>query len=264
MRGAMNGTKPNSMDKTRDTQPIRLNRYLAMLGAGSRRACDDLILQGKVEVDGDRVRDPGLRVTPGQHQITVDRVPLERPASPLVLILNKPTGFVSTASDPMGRPTVLDLCKKYARKRRLFPVGRLDFNTTGVLLLTNDGILCYRLTHPRFAIPRTYQARVRGAVDEGRLATMRRLAGGGRRKNGADRPASSVDLVKRLGRESVIQITLHEGKNRQVRKMCETVGLRVVKLRRTRFGPLSVRNLPLGAVRPLTPKELARLTRLAS
>ncbi len=163
-------------------------------------------------------------------------------------------------TDPQGRQTILELCKKYTRRRRLFPVGRLDINTTGLILLTNDGMLCYRLTHPRYQIPRTYHARVRGTISDRKLVEMCRLASPGRRSRKEDRDA--VGLVRQMGRESILEITLREGRNRQVHRMCESVGLKVVKLRRIRFGPLSIRNLPLGAVRPLERRELERLERV--
>jgi 23S rRNA pseudouridine2605 synthase len=246
---------------------IRLNRFLAQLGVGSRRTCDALIAAGKVRVDGRTVAEAGITVIPGQNSITVDGVALDRPAARLVLLLHKPTGVVSTVSDPEGRPTVLDLCRPYGRKRRLFPVGRLDVNTTGALLLTNDGILCYRLTHPKFALPRTYVARVRGEFDQRRLERLRRMSGlsaGGRPGRDVGRGGPSVEVVKQLDKVTVLRITLIEGRNRQVRRMCEAVGLRVGKLKRVAFGPISIRDLPLGAVRPLTESELKNLDRVAS
>jgi len=248
-----------------DPNSIRLNRFLAQLGLGSRRACDQLIEAGKVRIDGKRVKEPGVRVVPGVHSISVDGARLDKPASTLVLLLHKPAGVVSSVSDPEGRPTVIDLCKRYARRRRLFPVGRLDVNTTGALLVTNDGLLCYRLPHPRFEIPRTYLVRVRGGFNDLKLERLRKMAGGAKpetrkkRKGGA-----SVELVKRLDKITVLKITLLEGQNRQVRNMCDSVGLRVVKLKRTNFGPISVRSVPLGSVRPLTKKELARLDAITS
>lgn len=248
------------MAKKTDTDPIRLNRFVAMLGAGARRACDEMITAGRVKVDGRRVTDPATRVVPGVNRVSVDGKSLSAPGQPLVLVLNKPLGVVSTVSDPYGRPTVLELCKKYARRRRLFPVGRLDVNTTGLILLTDDGMLCYRLTHPRYEIPRTYHVRVRGTMNERKLVELQKLATPGRQSQETAAPA--VSLVRQMNRETILQVTLREGKNRQVRKMCESVGVRVVKLRRIKFGPLSIRNLPLGAVRPLEKKELERLNRV--
>lgn len=232
-----------------------------MLGVASRRHCDEMIAAGRVSVDGKRVRDPSVRIDPSTARITLDGTKLGRPPSPLVLLLNKPTGVVSTAADPFGRPTVVDLCKKYTRSRRLFPVGRLDINTTGLILLTNDGELCYRLTHPRFGIARTYHVRVRGLVNDKKISGLRKLASPSRRSHDSQ---STVELVKHLDRESILRITLREGRNRQVRRMCESFGLTVVRLRRVRFGPLTIRKLPLGAVRPLSKAELTRLDGLLS
>jgi pseudouridine synthase len=219
------------------------------------------VTSGRVVVDGHRTTDPSVRVDPTKTRISIDNVPLRKPKRQLVLVLNKPAGVVSTVRDPEGRRTVLDLCRKYTRTRRLFPVGRLDINTTGLILLTNDGELCYRLTHPRFQIPRTYHVRVRGLMSEKKLVGLRKLASPSRRSRD-DR--SSVDLLKQLNRESVLKITLREGRNRQVRRMCESMGLRVVKLRRVRFGPLTIHGLPLGAVRPLEKAEMDRLRRHVS
>lgn len=250
-----------SMTERKIAEPVRLNRFLAQVGVGSRRTCDEIVAQGRVRVDGSVVRTPGVRITPGVTAVTLDGHALDRPDRPIVLLLHKPTGVVSTASDPQGRPTVLDLCKRYARGRRLFPVGRLDVNTTGALLVTNDGLLCYRLTHPKYEVPRTYVARVRGHLTARGLARMRRMAQSAPR--GSGKPARSggggVEVVKELGKVTVLKVTLREGRNRQVRRLCEAAGLRVVKLKRVSFGPVSVRKLPLGAVRPLERKEVEKL-----
>ncbi len=244
------------MTKT-DVEPVRLNRFLAQVGIASRRACDELIEAGKVMVDGKRVRKPGVRVVPGVNVVTVNGQRVDSPRRPLVLLLHKPTGVVTTANDPQGRATVLDLVKKHARRRRLFPVGRLDVNTTGLLLLTNDGLLCYRLTHPKFGLARTYQVKARGGWNERTLARLRKMAAASVSDGeGAD---GSVRLIKQLGKSVVLQIKLHEGRNRQVRKMCEAVGLHVTKLKRVGFGPITLRGVPLGSVRPLEDAELARL-----
>ncbi len=254
------------MNTTPTAEPIRLNRFLAQVGVGSRRACDDIIAAGRVRVDGKVVRAPGMRITPGVHSITVDNQVLDRPARPIVLLLHKPAGVVSTVTDPQGRPTVLDLCKPYTRSHRLFPVGRLDVNTTGALLITNDGLLCYRLTHPRFQIPRTYSVRVRGRLTTRGLDLMRRLSQSTPRGKsaGARSTRSVVEVVREAGKVIVLRITLLEGRNRQVRRICKAAGLNVVKLKRVSFGPVSVRKLPLGSVRPLERSELLKLERITS
>ena len=251
------------MTSASDDGGIRLNQYLAQLGVGSRRGCDAIIAAGRVRIDGRIVRELGTRVVPGASAITVDGRAVARPPRRIVFLLHKPKGYVSTVSDPEGRPTVIDLIRPIARKHRLFPVGRLDVNTTGALLITNDGELCYRLTHPRFGIARVYQVRVRGDVSDAQIRRLFRLAKEGVRdveQPRATRPA--VELVAQLEKEAVLKVTLLEGRNRQVRLMCEEVGLRVVALKRLSFGPISVRRLPLGAARPLERRELDRLEAL--
>ncbi len=256
--------KLKRMKLRRDEIPVRLNRYLALVGVGSRRTCDEVIRAGRVSIDGKRIEEPGVSVTPGANRICIDGVALENPPHRIVMILNKPTGVVSTVSDPLGRPTVIDLCKRLARGKRIFPVGRLDINTTGAILLTNDGLLCYRLTHPRFKIPRTYYVRVRGSVTEKSVARLSHLAGAGLSRQPGHRSGTPVEFVGTAKGESILRVTLHEGKNRQVRKMCEDVGLRIIKLKRIRFGPVTIRKLPLGAVRFLEKRELELLDRITS
>jgi pseudouridine synthase len=251
------------MKSTPDDGAIRLNQYLAQLGVASRRGADRIIADGRVRIDGKIVRELGTRIVPVEHEVTVDGKPVARPVRRLVYLLHKPKGYVSTVSDDEGRPTVMDLMRSVARKQRLFPVGRLDVNTTGALLITNDGELCYRLTHPRFSIPRVYQVRVRGDVSDAQLRRLLRLAQEGvrdREQPRATRPA--VEVVTQLEKEAILKVTLLEGRNRQVRLMCEEVRLHVVALKRLSFGPVSVRRLPLGAVRPLERRELDRLDAL--
>jgi 23S rRNA pseudouridine2605 synthase len=249
------------MSPPTEEAPVRLQHFLAQLGVASRRACEAIIAAGRVRVDGRVARAPGERVVPGRSAVTVDGAAVTRPPRRTVLLLHKPTGVVSTVSDPGGRPTVLDLCRRYARRTRLFPVGRLDVNTTGALLLTNDGLLCYRLTHPRYGVPRVYQVRARGVFDGRKLVRLQRMAGAGERGQ-PRRALPGVHVVKELEGTTVLRITLVEGRNRQVRRMCEAVGLRVTRLARLSFGPVSIRGLPLGSVRPLEPGELAKLDQL--
>ncbi len=255
----------NERADSRDT--VRLNRFLAQVGIASRRACDEIIREGRVVVNGSHVRAPGTRIDPAEADVRVDGAKVSRPPRPLVLLLNKPAGVVSTVSDPQGRTTVIDLCRRYGKSRRLFPVGRLDVNTTGALLITNDGALCYRLTHPRFGVPKTYVVRVRGLVTGRTIERLRRMAGvkpeSGEGAADGPRTRPGVELTHGEGKVSTLRITLLEGKNRQVRNMCEAVGLRVSKLKRVQFASVSIRKLPLGAVRPLEPRELASLRQLA-
>jgi 23S rRNA pseudouridine2605 synthase len=251
------------MTSVADEGGIRLNQYLAQLGIASRRGADEIIAAGRVRIDGKLVKELGTRIVPGAHDVRVDGHPVGKAPRRLVFLLHKPKGYVSTVSDPEGRPTVIDLVKPVARKHRLFPVGRLDVNTTGALLITNDGDLCYRLTHPRFGIARVYQVRVRGDVSDAQLRRLLRLAKEGVRE--PDRPRAArpaVEVVRQLEKEAILKVTLLEGRNRQVRLMCEAVGLHVVALKRLSFGPISIRKLPMGAVRPLEHRELVRLEAL--
>jgi len=242
-----------------DGEAVRLNHFLAQIGIASRRGCDQIIAAGRVRVDGRIVRELGTRVVPGENDVSLDGRPVGTPPRRLVLILHKPRGVVSTVSDPEGRATVIDLCRPFSRKHRLFPIGRLDVNTTGALLVTNDGWLCYRLTHPRFGIPRVYHVRVRGDVSDAQLRRLERMAAEGVVTGPHGRGARPVGVVAKMAKEAILKITLLEGRNRQVRDMCDTVGLRIVALKRVSFGPVSVRKLPLGAVRPLERRELDRL-----
>lgn len=251
------------MTSAADEGGIRLNQYLAQLGIASRRGADEIIAAGRVRIDGKVVKELGTRIVPGAHDLRVDGRPVGKVPRRLVFLLHKPKGYVSSVTDPEGRPTVIDLVKPIARRQRLFPVGRLDVNTTGALLITNDGELCYRLTHPRFGIARVYQVRVRGDVSDAQLRRLLRLAREGvrdREQPRATRPA--VEVVRQLEKEAVLKVTLLEGRNRQVRLMCEEVGLWVVALKRLSFGPVSIRKLPMGAVRPLEHRELVRLEAL--
>lgn len=243
----------------RHSEEVRLNHFLAQVGIASRRACDELIAAGRVRVDGRVVKEMGTRVVPGLDAIEVDGVAVGKPAKRLVLLMHKPKGIVSTVTDPEGRPTVADLARRVFRKQRLFPVGRLDVNTTGALLMTNDGLLCYKLTHPRFGIARVYHVRVRGRYDETTQRRLERMAQEGTRERAKGRSRPSVELVTKLPKETILKITLLEGRNRQVRNMIEAVGLRVTALKRVSFGPVSVRGLPEGAMRELDRRELDRL-----
>jgi pseudouridine synthase len=229
---------------------VRLNAYLARAGVASRRGADALIAEGRVTVNGS-VAALGTLVGEG------DAVALDGrgvgAAEPLRhVLLHKPRGVVTTARDPGGRPTVVDLV---GCDVRVVPVGRLDVNTSGALLLTNDGALAYRLSHPRFGVEKTYVARVEGEPSD---AALRRLADGVQLEDGTTAPAR----VRRLG-PGRVELTLHEGRNRQVRRMLEAVGHPVRDLRRTRYAGLDPGGLAPGEWRFLTRAELDALRRLA-
>ncbi len=231
---------------------MRLAKYLAHAGVASRRASEAIIADGRVKVNGETVTDPARDVDDSMT-VLVDRRPVHAAGHErLVFALNKPKGVVSTASDPQGRETVVDLVPS---RERLYPVGRLDAETTGLILLTNDGDLAHRLTHPSFEVPRTYRARVRNApVKEPALRALRE---GVELEDGPSAPAR----VRRLGNDH-IELTIHEGRKRQVRRMLEAVGHPVKSLERVAFGPLRIGPLELGDHRRLTPVELERLRSL--
>ena len=228
---------------------MRLAKYLAHAGVASRRAVEAIIGEGRVTVAGEIVLDPARDVDE-QCVLTVDGRPVSGPEQPVVYLLNKPLGVVSTAQDTHGRPTVVSLIAD--ESRRLYPVGRLDADSSGLILLTNDGALAQRLTHPSFEVPKTYRVRVRGGpVGESALAKLR---AGVRLEDGMTAPAQ----VRRAG-QGVLEVTIHEGRNRQVRRMCEAVGHPVVWLERVAFGRLKLGELASGAYRRLGEAELARL-----
>jgi len=226
---------------------MRLAKYLAHAGVASRRAAERLIEEGRVTVAGEVVTDPARDVDESSA-VTVDSEPVA-PEPREVWALNKPAGVVSTARDTHGRPTVTDLVES---DRRLYPVGRLDADTTGLILLTNDGELANRLTHPRYEVPKTYRALVEPApVPDGALRTLRE---GVELEDGPTAPAQVVQPDPGL-----LEITISEGRKRQVRRMCEAVGHPVISLERIAFGPLDLRGLGRGESRRLTAAEIEAL-----
>lgn len=228
---------------------MRLAKHLAHAGVASRRAAESLIAAGRVRVDGVTVTDPARDVDE-RSAVEVDGEPLAGPERRVTYAVNKPVGVVSTARDTHGRRTVIELVP--AAGLRLYPVGRLDADSSGLILLTNDGELANRLTHPSFEVPKTYRARLAGRpLDQ---AALRQLREGVELEDGRTAPAQA----KRLG-EHELELTIHEGRNRQVRRMCEAIGRPVLALRRVRFGPLRLQGLREGAHRRLSEAELARL-----
>jgi 23S rRNA pseudouridine2605 synthase len=227
---------------------MRLAKFLAHHGVASRRASEEVVRAGRVTVGGEVVTDPARDVDEGSA-VAVDGTPLRAARERIVYAVNKPAGVVSTAKDTHGRPTVVELAPKGAG--RLYPVGRLDADSTGLILLTNDGELANRLTHPRYGVPKTYHAKVRGPV---RREALERLREGVQLDDGPARPAR----VKLL-RPDLVEITLKEGRKRQVRRMLEAVGHPVKELVRIRFGPLSIGDLKPGAARRLTRAEVEKL-----
>jgi|SRR5579863_7529637 len=228
---------------------MRLAKFLANSGVASRRAADAIIRSGRVTVGGVVVTDPARDVD-GSSGVAVDGQPIATdPRELVVYAVNKPAGVVSTASDPQGRPTVVALVES---PQRLYPVGRLDADTTGLILLTNDGDLAHRLTHPSFEVDKTYRAIVAGGPV--REQALRALRSGVELEDGMTAPAR-VTRVK----PDTLEITIHEGRKRQVKRMCAHVGHRVIRLQRVRFGPLLLGDLQPGAHRRLNTNELSLL-----
>ena len=226
----------------------RAQKVLARIGLGSRRASEMLIAEGRVTVNG-KVIELGARIRP-DDEVAVDGVVYSAIPDAVVYLLNKPTGVVTTADDPQGRPTVVGLVPK---EPRVFPVGRLDLDTEGLLLLTNDGALAHRLTHPSFGVEKEYLALVEGRPSR---AALRQLREGVELEDGMTAPAK-VSAIE----PSLIRIVIHEGRNRQIRRMCEAVGHPVTRLARSRIGPLTDPRLKPGFSRSLTGDEVLELQR---
>ena len=235
---------------------VRLQKVLAQAGLGSRRACEELIERRRVRVNGE-VAVLGRRVDPETDVVEVDGAQIGVRPGLVHYLLHKPAGVITTADDPQGRPTVVDLVPA---EPRVFPVGRLDVDTEGLLLLTNDGELAAALTHPRHGVERTYEARVAGMPDERALEKLRKgVPLDGRRTM----PAEVRLLNKDPEADGVLLITIREGRNRQVRRMCEAVGHPVDRLKRTRIGPIGDRKLRPGEWRELSPEEVRKLRSIA-
>ena len=232
----------------------RLQKILSQAGIASRRASEQLMLDGRVTVNGTTVRELGTKADPSTDIVRVDGRRIRIPERHRYILLNKPRGYVTTRSDPEKRPTVLDLLKGV--REYVYPVGRLDFDSEGLLLLTNDGDLAAKLTHPSHEVPRVYEAKVLGVPDE---HDLKRLSRGvvleGRRTAGAQ-----VELLP-LGRSAnaTLRVTIHEGRNRQVRNMCDAIGHPVDHLKRIAIGPLRDNRLRLGYWRDLTDEEVRKL-----
>jgi 23S rRNA pseudouridine2605 synthase len=234
---------------------MRLQRFLAQAGIASRRKAEELIAAGSVRVNGTIVRELGTVVDEARDRVEFGGRVLVLAAAHTYVVLHKPFGVMTTMRDPEGRPTVADLIRAAGVDRRVVPVGRLDYDTAGVLLLTDDGELAHVLTHPRYGVEKTYRATIRGRLEPDQVKALRE---GVRLDDGTAAPAGlHVISTRRL--QAVVDITIHEGKNRQVRRMFETLGHPVDALTRLRFGPIALGDLPPGRTRPATDKEVRAL-----
>lgn len=234
----------------------RLQKVMAQAGVASRRKCEEWIAAGRVKVNGQLVREMGFKVDPGHDLIEVDGKPIEREKN-VYYMLNKPAGYITSMDDQFKRPIVLDLMKDVPQ--RLHSIGRLDYDTEGLLILTNDGEITHGLTHPSHEVEKVYNAIVKGAITGDALLALQR---GVELEDGKTAPAK-VRLVSRKRDISIVELAIHEGRNRQVRRMFDVVGYPVLKLKRTQMGPLTLGTLNIGEFRPLSRKEVSILKRIA-
>ncbi|MGB6987153.1 MAG: pseudouridine synthase [Candidatus Aquilonibacter sp.] len=236
----------------------RLNKYIAQAGIASRRRADELIAYGKVRINGKVVRELGTIVAPGD-KVDVSGTPIAPITNTAYLVVHKPAGMMTTMRDPQRRRTVAELIPK--GMPRVVPVGRLDYDTAGVLLMTNDGDLANRLMHPRYGVEKTYRATIAGRLSPD---DVKRLHDGVALDDGQAAAGAQVRVVAVRAGSSVVDVTVHEGRNRLVRRLFEALGHPVQVLVRLRFGPIALGDLPTGHSRSLTPKELSALIRVAS
>jgi pseudouridine synthase len=238
----------------------RLSRYLAHAGIASRRHAEELIAAGRVQVNGVTVTTQGTRINPDTEIVLVDGKPVRSTTKNVYLLLHKPVGYVTTAYDPQGRPTVLDLLPAELRALRVYPVGRLDIDTSGLLLLTNDGDFALRLTHPRYSMQKHYQALVQGCLSESALSALRSGITITEDKGRSYETApAQVSLLRKVGTDCWLSLTIHEGRKRQVRRMLAAVGHPVLELIRVGIGPLELGDLPTGKWRYLSDEEVRAL-----
>lgn len=232
---------------------MRLQKYLAICGIASRRKSEEFILQGRVKVNGQVIKEMGFKIDEEHDEILFDKRKIQPEKRKIVILLNKPTHYVTTISDPFNRRTVADLVKEIPE--RLVPVGRLDYHSSGLLLLTNDGDLTYQLTHPKHHIPKVYHVKIDGVLTS-RQADMFRK---GMVIDGYMTKPSELDIMSHDDSYSMMEIVLHEGRNRQIRKMIEKLGYKVLELERVAIGPIADKNLKPGQYRFLTDSEIKLL-----
>ena len=237
-------------------EEIRLQKYIADCGITSRRKAEELIKQGKIKVNGQIVHELGTKINPQKDIVLYQNEKIKQKQKNVYILLNKPIGYVTTVKDQFERPSVLDLVKV---KQRVVPVGRLDMYTSGALILTNDGDFVYQVTHPKHEIDKTYTVTIKGIVTE---QDVELLKNGVKIEEYTTKPAKvkilKTDLEKNSSR---LEITIHEGKNRQIRKMCEAVGYPVLALHRSKISGIGVKDLPLGKWRFLSKQEVERILR---
>ena len=232
----------------------RLQKFLAECGVASRRKCEEYILQEKVQVNGQTVTELGIKINPEDDEITFDGNKVKPEEKKIYILLNKPIGYVTTSDEQFGRDKVLDLVKV---KERIVPVGRLDMYTSGALILTNDGDFVYKVTHPKHEITKTYTVTVKGIIKNEEVEQLRK---GVKIDDYTTKPAK-VKILKTDDEKNIsrLEITIHEGKNRQVRKMCESIKHKVLALHRSKIAGIEVKDIPLGKWRYLKKEEISKI-----
>lgn len=228
---------------------MRINKFMAECGVASRRACDEMILEGRVKVNGKKIDTPGLEINEFNDAVTLDGRRITLVSKKYYIMLHKPKGYVTTVKDDKGRKTVMELIKI---RSRLYPVGRLDYDTEGLLLLTNDGQLAYALTHPSHEVPKTYIAKIKGKISDTEVRQLRK----GVEIDGRMTLPAVVKIIETDDEFSRVEVTIKEGRNHQIKKMFEVVGKEVVFLKRTAIGPLKLGGLGRGEYKNLTSKEI--------
>jgi 23S rRNA pseudouridine2605 synthase len=242
---------------------VRLQKILSTAGVSSRRAAERLVVEGRVSVNGTTATELGTKADPERDDIRVDGRRIKPAARRLYILLNKPRGYITSRSDPQQRPTVLDQLRDGGIREYVNPVGRLDYDSEGLLLLTSDGDLAARLTHPRHAVAREYEAQLRGVPDRHDLERLERgIVIDGKRTAPAQATIRKV-FETASGEQAILSLVIHEGRNRQVRKMCDAIGHPVMRLRRVRIGPIADARLKPGRFRELDPGEVAALRKAA-
>lgn len=235
---------------------MRLQKFMAKAGVASRRKSEDIILQGRVKVNGEKITKLGTKVNPNIDIVEVDNIKINLENKKVYILLNKPVGYVTTVKDEFNRKTVLDLIKGV--KERIYPVGRLDYDTSGLLILTNDGDVTYKMTHPSFEIDKVYIGTVKGVPTEDEMKRFEE----GLIIDGYKTAPAKIEILKRNSDDSTLKITIHEGRNRQVRKMCEAINHPIIKLKRVSMGELTLSSLKVGKWRFLSKEEIKYLKSL--
>lgn len=232
---------------------MRLQKFMAKCGVASRRKSEEMILQGQVKVNGTTIKELGVKIDIDQDIVTIDGKTLKVEENKIYILLNKPVGYITTMSDEFNRKKVIDLLKNI--EERVYPVGRLDYDTSGLLLLTNDGDLAYKLTHPKYEIKKKYIAKVSGVPTEQELKQFRE----GLRIENYITSKAKIRIVSKEKDNSILEIVIHEGKNRQVRKMCSKIGHAVIELKRIEMGEIKLGDVKEGKWRYLSPTEVEYL-----